>query len=87
MVGCEGCETRLGCSHQRLAGTANLGMLVPAIQAGKDIYQEKTMAFNPDHAKRMRKTLGGSGRVVQVGIRAPSPKGRPPGCAGEAAEV
>ena len=27
---------------------------VPAIQAGKDIYQEKTMAFTPDHAKRMR---------------------------------
>ena len=30
---------------------------VPAIQAGKDVYQEKTMAFNPDHAKRMRKAL------------------------------
>ncbi|MFB3920212.1 MAG: Gfo/Idh/MocA family protein [Terriglobia bacterium] len=42
---------------------------VPAIQAGKDIYQEKTMAFNPDHAKRMRKALEGSGRVVQVGIQ------------------
>jgi predicted dehydrogenase len=38
---------------------------VPAIQAGKDVYQEKTMAFNPDHAKRMRKSLEGSGRVVQ----------------------
>src|SRR5260370_27081567 len=25
---------------------------VPAMQAGKDVYQEKTMAFNPDHAKR-----------------------------------
>src|SRR5437870_2488048 len=34
---------------------------VPAIQAGKDIYQEKTMAFSPDHAKRMRKALEGSG--------------------------
>jgi predicted dehydrogenase len=45
---------------------------VPAIQAGKDIYQEKTMAFNPDHAKRMRKALGGSGRVVQVGIQSTS---------------
>ena len=33
---------------------------VPAIQAGKDVYQEKTMAFNPDHAKRMRKALEGS---------------------------
>jgi predicted dehydrogenase len=27
---------------------------VDAIHAGKHIYQEKTMAFNPDHAKRMR---------------------------------
>jgi len=39
---------------------------VPAIEAGKDVYQEKTMAFNPDHAKRMRKALGGSGRVVKT---------------------
>jgi predicted dehydrogenase len=43
--------------------------VVPAIQAGKDVYQEKTMAFSPDHAKRMRKALDGSGRVVQVGIQ------------------
>ncbi len=42
---------------------------VPAIQAGKDVYQEKTLAFSPDHAKRMRKALEGSGRVVQVGIQ------------------
>lgn len=42
---------------------------VPAIQAGKDVYQEKTMAFNPDHARRMRRALEGSGRVVQVGIQ------------------
>lgn len=42
---------------------------VPAIQAGKDIYQEKTMAFNPDHAKRMRRAFQGSGRVVQVGTQ------------------
>ena len=42
---------------------------VPAIQAGKDVYQEKTMAFNPGHAKRMRKALQGSGRVVQVGMQ------------------
>jgi predicted dehydrogenase len=42
---------------------------VPAIQAGKDVYQEKTMAFNPDHAKRMRKALEGSGRVVQIGMQ------------------
>jgi|SRR5579863_182017 len=45
---------------------------VPAIQAGKDVYQEKTMAFNPDHAKRMRRALEGSGRVVQVGIQSTS---------------
>ena len=42
---------------------------IPAIQAGKDVYQEKTMAFSPDHAKRMRKALDGSGRVIQVGIQ------------------
>ena len=45
---------------------------VPAIQAGKDVYQEKNMAFNADHAKRMRKALEGSGRVVQVGIQSTS---------------
>lgn len=45
---------------------------VPAIQAGKDVYQEKTMAFNPDHARRMRKAWQGSGRVVQVGIQSTS---------------
>jgi len=45
---------------------------VPAIQAGKDVYQEKTMAFNPDHAKRMRKALEGSGRIVQVGVQTTS---------------
>ncbi|MCL5282188.1 MAG: Gfo/Idh/MocA family oxidoreductase [Planctomycetes bacterium] len=45
---------------------------VPALQAGKDVYQEKTMAFNPDHAKRMRKAFQGSGRVVQIGIQSTS---------------
>jgi predicted dehydrogenase len=45
---------------------------VPAIQAGKDIYQEKTMAFNPDHARRMRRAFDGSKRVVQVGIQSVS---------------
>jgi ASC-1-like (ASCH) protein len=45
---------------------------VPAIQAGKDVYQEKTMAFNPDQGKRMRKALEGSGRIVQVGIQSTS---------------
>jgi predicted dehydrogenase len=42
---------------------------VPALQAGKDVYLEKTMAFNVDHAKRMRKTFAGSGRVVQIGMQ------------------
>ena len=42
---------------------------VPAIQAGKDVYQEKTLAFNPDHARRMRRAVQGSNRVVQVGIQ------------------
>jgi len=45
---------------------------VPAIQAGKDVYQEKTMAFNTDHARRMRRAFEGSGRVVQVGIQSVS---------------
>ena len=45
---------------------------VPAMQAGKDVYQEKTMAFNADHAKRMRKACESSGRVVQVGIQSTS---------------
>ncbi|MGO9275009.1 MAG: Gfo/Idh/MocA family protein [Terriglobia bacterium] len=48
---------------------------VPAIQAGKDVYQEKTMAFNPDHARRMRQAFEGSGRVVQVGIQSTSGPG------------
>jgi predicted dehydrogenase len=48
---------------------------VPAIQAGKDVYQEKTMAFSPDHSKRMRRAYEGSGRVVQVGIQSTSGPG------------
>jgi predicted dehydrogenase len=47
---------------------------VPAIQAGKDVYQEKTIAFNPDHARRMRRVLEGSNRVVQVGVQSVSGK-------------
>jgi predicted dehydrogenase len=47
---------------------------VPAIQAGKDVYQEKTMAFNPDHAHRMRRALEGTNRVVQVGVQSVSGK-------------
>jgi len=42
---------------------------VPAIQAGKDVYQEKTMAFTPAHARRMKHAFEGSGRVVQVGMQ------------------
>ena len=45
---------------------------VPAIQAGKDVYQEKTMAFCPDHARRMRHAVLASDRVVQVGIQSTS---------------
>lgn len=48
---------------------------VPAIQAGKDVYQEKTMAFNPGHARRMRRAFQGSGRVVQVGMQMNSAPG------------
>ncbi len=42
---------------------------IDAIAAGKDVYQEKTMAFDADHARRMRHALDGSGRVVQVGLQ------------------
>lgn len=45
---------------------------VPAIEAGKDVYQEKTMAFNPDHARRMRRAFERSNRVVQVGVQSVS---------------
>ena len=48
---------------------------VAAIQAGKDVYQEKTMAFNPGHARRMRNALAGSGRVVQIGMQMNSGRG------------
>jgi predicted dehydrogenase len=45
---------------------------VPAIQTGKDVYQEKTMAFNPDHAKRMRAAFKDSTRIVQIGVQSTS---------------
>jgi len=48
---------------------------VPAIQAGKDVYQEKTMAFSPDHARKMRRAYESSGRVVQVGVQSTSGPG------------
>src|SRR5258708_2081817 len=39
-----------------------------ALDAGKHVYQEKTMAFNPDHAKRMRAAYQrATGRTVIVG--------------------
>lgn len=39
-----------------------------AISAGKHVYQEKTMAFNVDHAKKMRAAYKGAGkRTVQIG--------------------
>ncbi len=41
---------------------------VHSIEAGKHVYQEKTMAFNVDHAKRMRKAYLAAGkRTVQIG--------------------
>jgi predicted dehydrogenase len=48
---------------------------VAAVGAGKDVYQEKTMAFNPGHARRMRNALEGSGRVVQIGMQMNSGQG------------
>jgi predicted dehydrogenase len=47
---------------------------VPSIEAGKDVYQEKTMAFNPDHARRMRRAAEGSKRIVQIGVQSVSGK-------------
>ena len=41
---------------------------VAALDAGKHVYQEKTMAFNVDHAKRMRAAYKKAGkRTVQIG--------------------
>src|SRR6202142_1148365 len=40
-----------------------------ALDAGKHVYQEKTMAFTVEHAKKMRAAWqrAGAGRTVQVG--------------------
>jgi predicted dehydrogenase len=39
-----------------------------AIEAGKHVYQEKTMAFSVDHAKKMRAAYRKAGnRIVQIG--------------------
>jgi predicted dehydrogenase len=41
---------------------------VAALEAGKHVYQEKTMAFIVDHAKRMRAAYKKAGnRIVQIG--------------------
>src|SRR2546427_1574355 len=41
---------------------------VASLDAGKHVYQEKTMAFNVEHAKRMRAAFKNAGRrTVQVG--------------------
>src|SRR6476646_221108 len=41
---------------------------VAALDAGKHVYQEKTMAFSVDHAKRMRAAYQRAGkRTVQIG--------------------
>ena len=53
---------------------------VPALQAGKDVYQQKTMAFNPAHALRMRQAFEGSGRVVQIGMQMQSGPGYSKAC-------
>src|SRR5437867_11982564 len=44
---------------------------VASLDAGKHIYQEKTMALNPDHAKRMRAAYKkAAGRTVPIGHQA-----------------
>ncbi|MBI3282395.1 MAG: Gfo/Idh/MocA family oxidoreductase [Acidobacteria bacterium] len=40
---------------------------VASLEAGKHVYQEKTMAFIVDHAKRMRAAYQKAKKVVQVG--------------------
>ncbi len=40
---------------------------VAALEAGKHVYQEKTMAFTVDHAKRMRLACERARKVVQIG--------------------
>lgn len=41
---------------------------IASLEAGKHVYQEKTMAFNVDHAKRMRAAYQKAGRrTVQIG--------------------
>jgi predicted dehydrogenase len=43
---------------------------VASLDAGKHVYQEKTMAFSVEHAKRMRAAYNKAGnRVVQIGFQ------------------
>lgn len=43
-----------------------------ALEAGKHVYQEKTMAFTVEHAKRMRAAYQKAKRTVQIGHQAMS---------------
>jgi len=43
---------------------------VASLDAGKHVYQEKTMAFTVEHAKRMRAAYKRSNKVVQIGHQA-----------------
>ncbi len=43
---------------------------VASLEAGKHVYQEKTMAFTVEHAKRMRAAYRKAGKVVQIGHQA-----------------
>jgi predicted dehydrogenase len=43
---------------------------VASLEAGKHVYQEKTMAFTVEHAKRMRAACHPAGKVVQIGHQA-----------------
>ncbi len=43
---------------------------IAALDAGKHVYQEKTMAFTVDDAKRMRTASVRAGKVVQIGHQA-----------------
>ncbi len=54
-----------------------------SLDAGKHVYQEKTMAFTPAHAKRMRAAYqrAGAKRIVQIGHQATS-SGQFPDAAG-----
>ena len=51
-----------------------------ALDAGKHVYQEKTMAFTVDHAKRMRAAYPADAgkRTVQIGHQWTAPPARSP---------